>query len=193
MFPFPIPENKLQNVENAIKESKTKQKKENDEKMMYRTSPKLYTTVASTQSNEFSLNTIDNMLENEKNHNKTESWNKLDKMVKIQKLHVYAEKYGKEHSLSAKDVKGLKQFFNDCLEKNKLSKTKDLVYDKDASEITSIPSLFYNGISHNFTLKNTDPKRVSTLKALNPKALDRLTHDRKSLSTTPPPSQDNPK
>ena len=55
-----------------------------------------------------------------------ESWNKLDKTVKLQKLHAYAEKYAKDHSLPMKDEKQLKTFFNECLERNKLSKTKDL-------------------------------------------------------------------
>jgi len=112
---------------------------------------------------------IEQLLEKEKQHNKTETWNKLDKTVKIQKLHQYAEKYGKEHTLPAKEVKLLKTFFISCLEKNKLQKTKDVSYDKDTSEILAIPSLHFNQISHNFTLKITDSKRVSTLKSLTPK------------------------
>ena len=108
-------------------------------------------------------------MEKEKQHNKTESWNKLDKTIKIQKLHGYAEKYGREHSLPIKEIKSLKQFFKDCLEKNKLQKTKDVIYDKDAHEIQSIPALFLHPVSRNFTLKITDPKRVSTLKSLTPK------------------------
>ena len=52
---------------------------------------------ASTTVEDNSIN-IDQLLELEKQHNKTEQWNKLDKTVKIQKLHQYAEKYGKEHN-----------------------------------------------------------------------------------------------
>lgn len=115
---------------------------------------------------------IDQLLEKEKQHNKTESWNKLDKTIKMQKLHCFAEKYGKDNSLANKDVKALKVFFKECLEKNKLQKTKDVTYDKDNHEINSIPSLFFNPSSKNFTLKNIDPKRVSTLKSLTPKRLD---------------------
>lgn len=159
-------------LEAVIKESKQKQKREHDDKMVFHSSPKIYSMLPSNTSSEtsnkkeLSLNAMDLLLEKEKNHNKTESWNKLDKTVKIQKLHAYAERYGKDHSLSMKDVKSLKQFFLECLEKNKLSKTKDLVYDKDASEITNIPSLHYHHTNHNFTLKNMDPKHVSTLRSL---------------------------
>lgn len=112
---------------------------------------------------------IDQLLEKEKQHNKTESWNKLDKTVKLQKLHGFAEKYGRDHALAIKDVKTLKLFFNDCLEKNKLQKTKDVIYDKDSREVQSIPALFFHPVNRNFTLKITDPKRVSTLKSLTPK------------------------
>ena len=107
----------------------------------------------SDQSDEMNYNTIDKLLESEKQHNKTETWNKLDKTIKIQKLHAFAEKYGKEHGLPMKDVKSLKAFFIDCLEKNKLQKTKEVNYDKINKEILNVPALFFNSSNHNFTLK----------------------------------------
>lgn len=112
---------------------------------------------------------IDQLLEREKIHNKSETWNKLDKTVKIQKLHQFAEKYGREHTLPVKEIKILKAFFVACMEKNKLQKTKEVIYDKESREITSIPILSFNTISHSFTLKNMDNKRVSTIKSLTPK------------------------
>lgn len=122
-------------------------------------------------NNEMTSSNIDEMLEKEKQHNKTETWNKLDKTIKIQKLHIFSEKYGKENNLSSKEIKGLKSFFSDCLTKNKLQKKKDINYNKDTNEITSIPSLFFNNINRNFTLKIIDTKRISTLKSLTPKRI----------------------
>jgi hypothetical protein len=116
-------------------------------------------------------NNLDAILETEKQKNKSDSWNKLDKTVKIQKLHAFAEKYGKDNAYPAKEVKNLKVFFVDCLNKAKLQKTKDVVYEKESGEITSIPALFFNSITHNFTLKIMDSKRVSTLKSLTPKRI----------------------
>lgn len=131
---------------------------------------KVETTTTTKQPNEeITYQTIETMLEKEKQHNKTETWNKLDKTIKIQKLHQFAEKYGKEHSIPIKDVKSLKAFFIDCLEKNKLQKTKDVIYEKERREITSIPALHFNQMNRNFTLKIMDAKRVSTLKSLTPK------------------------
>jgi hypothetical protein len=123
-------------------------------------------------------NNIDAMLENEKQKNKSDSWNKLDKTVKIQKLHAFAEKYGKDNAFPVKEVKNLKAFFVSCLNKAKLQKTKDVVYEKESGEITSIPALFFNSITHNFTLKIMDAKRVSTLKSLTPK---RITEKNKEI------------
>lgn len=129
-------------------------------------------------SNEMSSANIDFLLEREKQNNKKEGWNKLDKTIKIQKLHGFAEKYGKENSLSAKEIKSLKLFFTECLEKNKLQKTKDINYDKETHEIISMPVLFFNTINRNFTLKNLDAKRVSTLKSLTPKRItEKNNHD----------------
>jgi hypothetical protein len=112
---------------------------------------------------------IDNILETEKQHNKADAWNRLDKTLKTAKLHEYAEKYGRENSLPVKDIKALKLFFSDCLIKNKLQKTKDVLYDKEKQVITSIPSLFFNTLNRSYTLRIMDAKRVSTLKSLTPK------------------------
>ena len=115
------------------------------------------------------ISVLDTLLENEKQINKQDTWTKLDKTVKTQKLHSFAEKYGKDHTLPIKDIKGLKTFFSDCLDKSRLQKTKDVIYDKDKGIITSIPALHFNTTNRAFTLKNLDIKRVSTLKSLTPR------------------------
>jgi len=112
---------------------------------------------------------IEQMLELEQQQNKAETWNKLDKTHKIQKLHAFAERYGKEHGLPIKEIKNLKAFFVDSLDKGKLQKTKDVNYNKEARDIVGIPALHFNSDTKAFTLKNLDVKRVSTLKSLTPK------------------------
>ena len=57
------------------------------------------------------------------------------------------------------------------MDKNKLQKTKDVIYDKNTKEITNVPALHFNSQNHNFTLKIVDSKRVSTLKSLTPKRI----------------------
>ena len=128
-------------------------------------------------TNEMNYHSLDVILEKEKNNNKNDSWNKIDKTEKIQKLHAFAEKYGKSHNLPLKDIKHLKTFFIESLEKMKLQKAKDVVYDKDSKEVTSIPSLFFNMNTHNFTLKIMDNKRISTIKSLTPKRISNKNKD----------------
>jgi hypothetical protein len=111
---------------------------------------------------------IDQLLEKEKKHMSAEPWNKLDKRLKIQKLHAFAEKYGRENTFPMKEIKGLKTFFSECLAKDKLAKVKDVEYDRETGVINSIPSLFAHPTSRAFTLRNLD-KKVSTLKSLTPK------------------------
>jgi hypothetical protein len=123
--------------------------------------------MSATDDKESTYLDIDKILEKEKQQNKADAWNKLDKTVKIQKLHIFAEKYGKDNTLPVKDTKALKHFFTESLEKNKLQKTKDVVYDKEKGIVTSIPSLAFNLEQRSFTLKKND-KHVSTLKSLTP-------------------------
>jgi len=123
---------------------------------------------------ETNYNTLDALLENEKLQNKSDAWNKLNKTVKIQKLHQFAETYGHNNQLPIKDIKSLKLFFNESLDKNKLQKTKDIVYDKEKGTVSSIPGLFFHSTNRTFTLKNMDAKRVSTIKSLTP---HKMTHN----------------
>ena len=127
------------------------------------------TSVDNTEIENYSA--MDILLEKEKIHNKSETWNKLNKTIKIQKLHIFAEKYGKDNTLPVKDIKSLKMFFIDSLNKNKLQKTKDVVYDKEKGVIQSIPALHFHTTNRAFTLKILDTKRISTIKSLTPRKI----------------------
>ena len=111
---------------------------------------------------------IDKLLENENIQHRSESWNKLHKTTKIQKLHAFAEKYGNTNNYSAKEIRQLKHFLSDSLDKKKLQKTKELNYNKVKGEIIDIPGLLFNSSTNQFTLR-VDTKRVSTLNSLTPK------------------------
>jgi hypothetical protein len=118
---------------------------------------------------ETNLSALEDMLETEKQTNKLAAWNKLDKTSRVQKLHAFAEKYGREHGFPVKDIKNLKVFFTNSLDKGRLNRAKDVVYDRELREVKSVPSLHFNSESKAFTLRNLeDAKRVSTLKCLTP-------------------------
>lgn len=116
------------------------------------------------------LNTLLNTISYSKSQDTNKPWNKLDNSNKIQKLHSFAENFGKDKKYSTKEIKLLKVYFKDCiLHKNKLNKSKELIYDKETGIINSIPGLNYNQHSKSFTIRVNDNKRVSTLKSLAPK------------------------
>lgn len=117
---------------------------------------------------ETNLSALEDLLETEKQNNKLEAWNKLDKTSRVQKLHAFAEKYGREHGLPVKEIKNLKVFFALSLDKGKLNRAKDVIYDREVREVKSVPALHFNNDSKAFTLRNLDDKRVSTLKCLTP-------------------------
>lgn len=141
--------------------------KKEENKLMYKYKSLLTNQPASSSSATESMSHIDELLETEKKNMNSESWNKLDKRLKIQKLHAYAEKYGKENNLPMKEIKGLKTFFSECLTKDKLAKVKDVEYDKNAGVISSVSGLCFNVATRAFTIRNLD-KKVSTLKSLTP-------------------------
>jgi hypothetical protein len=114
------------------------------------------------------ISNLDKFLEEEKNNNNNEPWCKLNKTIKYKKLLEYTEVYKKNKNLNEEETKLLNIFLKDSLDKKKLSRVKDVIYDKDNGIIKEIPALTYIKLTKHFTLKNID-KRVSTLKSLAPK------------------------
>jgi hypothetical protein len=111
---------------------------------------------------------LDKFLENEKTNNASEPWSKLDKTAKTKKLSIFAENYKTEHNLSDDEYIKLTAFLKDCLDRKKLQRVKDVVYDKTNGEVKDIPALHHNKQSNHFTLKNTE-KHISTTRSLAPK------------------------
>ena len=117
-------------------------------------------------------NNVDNLdayLEREKTANTGDPWSKLDKTAKIRKLVVFVEQYREEQCMTPVEADLLLTFLKDSLDRKRLSRVKDVIYDKVSGLIKEIPSLHYNKASTHFTLKNTDKQRTSTLKSLPPK------------------------
>jgi hypothetical protein len=136
------------------------------------------------------LTTLDKYLENEKNNNKQEPWCKLNKTIKTKKLQEFVDIYKSENSLTEEECKLLLVFFNDCLDRKKLQKVKDVIYNKETGVIKDIPGLTYQKANKHFTLKNMD-KRVSTLKSLAPNKTMHGTTIRKSNVTTQNDSEED--
>ena len=110
-----------------------------------------------------SLNNLDAFLEAEKALNKKESWSRLDKTIKLEKLYEWSELYCREKKWSEATNSQLKTFLKSCLDKKQLQRVKDVIYDKETSKIKGIPNLQL--LNRRFTLKRNE-KRISTVKSL---------------------------
>ena len=153
-------------VSNAIK-AKTKAK----------TTPIMRTSNEST----LNLNEWDTFL-NDSIHQASQvkqPWNKLTRHERINMLGVFSRRYLEENNLSMEEEPMLYEYLTAAMDKKRLSKVKEIIYDKDKQIITSIPILSYNTVNKRFTLKRLD-KRQSTIKSLTPKKNRSLSNGSKS-------------
>ena len=136
------------------------------------------------------VNNINDFLEKEKQTHTNEPWNKLDKTIKMQKIRDFIDDYSTINNLTSKESKNLLLFLTTNLDQKRLTKSKDVIYDREKGIVKTIPCLLFNQISRKFTLKRCE-KRQSTLKSLPPKKINK-TRDNKTaknaLSVIPPAS-----
>jgi hypothetical protein len=77
------------------------------------------------------VNNINDFLEKEKQTHTNELWSKLDKTIKMQKIRVFIEHYSTINNLTAKESKTLLAFLTTSLDQKRLSKVKDVIYDRE--------------------------------------------------------------
>jgi hypothetical protein len=130
---------------------------------------------------------IDDILENEKNANKSDPWNKLDKSSKFGKLKEFALMHGKKENYTEQEIASLYQFLISAIDQKKLMRAKDVTYDKVTGAITSIPCLIYHAGFKKFTLKRCE-KRQSTLKSLALASDEAANATATATSNTPTPT-----
>ena len=127
---------------------------------------KYKTSTLGTKMPENDIDNLDLFLESEKTANQSEPWSKLDKTTKYRKLQDFVESYSQE-KLSEKEKDELIIFLKDAVDKKKIYKVKDIIYDKENGVIKEIPGLIYLKTEHkSFTLKNVNTKMTSTLKLI---------------------------
>ena len=118
-------------------------------------------------SNKQNTDDIEQFLNNEKEHSYYKPWNKLGNHIKLQILNQYVERLSEEMNYTDDQQKDLLQYIKTCIHRKKLSKIKDVDYDKEKGIINSIPSLIFDKNRQKFTLKTTE-KKNSSLKGLAP-------------------------
>lgn len=133
--------------------------------------------MSSDNKTEINITSIDEFLATQQKQKNNEQWNKVERSTKLKKLYYYAETYGLKQSMDPKDIKALKMFFTSSLNKGRLLKNKEVVYNTDKCIIESIPGLQYNTNTKNFTIRNTETKHDSTVKSKQKKAVNKIKVD----------------
>tara|TARA_Y100000389_G_scaffold113691_3_gene110845 strand:- start:11899 stop:12372 length:474 start_codon:yes stop_codon:yes gene_type:complete len=112
------------------------------------------------------ISNLDIILENETENSKKESWNRLDKSAKMNKINEYIKTIIPLYKLGKNEIESLKSYLSSNLDKKNLQRNKDVTYIKDSGVLESIPSLHFNNTTRKFTLRKQSQPSVS--KSLGP-------------------------
>jgi len=87
--------------------------------MLLNGNQKKLTSVINTMS---TMSNLDVLLDNETKKNKEESWNKLDKSAKMEKITQYIETIANTHTLTIEEKEELKKYLSTILDKKSLQR-----------------------------------------------------------------------
>lgn len=98
---------------------------------------------------------IEDILDRERERERKEPWNRLDKTAKVQKLLMYADVIASREKLSRQDKLSLRTQLIAYLDKKLLQRNKDVTYNKVEGLITDIPALEWTSSPKRFTLRRS--------------------------------------
>jgi len=127
---------------------------------------------------------LDNFLEKEKTNYSNEPWNKLNKTDKIKKLYMFAATYVTDNSI-VDEKTTMEKFLKLSLENKKISKVKDLKYDKLTGQILEINGLNYDSVTKKFIILRTGDNHVSTSKQLGTPKKSTKSNVKKTMKVSP--------
>ena len=106
------------------------------------------------------------ILDTENEKSKRETWNKLDKSEKMNKIIQYIDKIKTTYQLTDEEIDALKKYLSINLDKKNLQRNKDVIYIKESGILEHIPTLHFNNSTRKFTLRKTTQQ--SAAKSLGP-------------------------
>ena len=129
------------------------------------------------------ISNLDIILDEEANNCKHDSWNRLDKSVKMQKISNYINKIAPNYNLTSSEIKTVRDYLSTNLDKKNLQRNKDAAYVKDTGTLENIPGLHFNNTTRKFTLRKQSQSSAS--KNLGPTRKKRSKSSPRSLDSTP--------
>ena len=103
--------------------------------------------------NEANEETVHSFLMNEMKEHKKQPWNKLTKTDKLKKINHYIQTMIKnEYNLSPIECKQTQKFMISLIDRKKLVKNSDLIYNEQSGYIEKIHIILFNSNTRKFTL-----------------------------------------
>ena len=101
--------------------------------------------------------------------NKKGVWSKLSKTEKVKKIKNYIKTVlAKEHELTEAELLNANKFFSLWMDRKKLSKNNELIYNQDVGLIEGIEGLTFNVETRKFTINSiVDKPKKKTVKNVN--------------------------
>ena len=114
---------------------------------------------------EFSnINTINNILEDEKNTNENQCWGKLSKKEKYDKLLKFSDNYCQKNKCDGTIKSVLNNYLKQSLDRKKLNKKTDVKYNKESGEVEEVYNLLYHKVNKKFTIKKQEQQKKTIKK-----------------------------
>ena len=96
---------------------------------------------------------VDRILAAERRRQPGRNWPRLDNTERVLLLRDYADEYARANEFDEEKSCKLKLFLEEAVRRKKLTRVKEVVFDKDKNRILGIPGLEHDKESHVFTLK----------------------------------------
>ncbi|ADX05952.1 hypothetical protein 162322560 [Organic Lake phycodnavirus 1] len=107
-----------------------------------------------------------NFLNDDMDKNRKGIWSKLTKTAKIVKIKKYIKDIRESYNLTQDEVNKTTNLLTKMIERKKLSKNNELVYNQDSGHIESIPGLTFNKTSRVFSLLTDKPSTLKVKKTI---------------------------
>ena len=125
------------------------------------------------------ISNLDIILENETENSKKESWNRLDKSAKMNKINNYIKTLTPTYKLTKQEIETLRTYLSTNLDKKNLQRNKDVVYVKESGILEHIPNLQFNNSTRKFSLRK---QSQSVAKSLGPTRKNKTKSNKRAKS-----------
>ena len=110
---------------------------------------------------------IEAILDQERTMTRTVAWARLERSACISKLCNFAIMFGEDNEMTREEIASLVEYLQNAYDRKRLTRARDVLFNKETQNIINIPCLTFNKSSRKFTLSRSD-RRTSSSASLGP-------------------------